>query len=72
MEYGVGNATTANNIVETQTKQPPYRIIQFFEGAAETSGFTVKELQIINAVERIGGLPKCSLIMLGEIMRRIN
>ena len=30
------------------------------EGAAETSGLTVAQLQAVNAVERIGGLPKCS------------
>ncbi len=33
---------------------------QFFEGAAETSGLTVEQLQAVNAVERIGGLPRCS------------
>ncbi len=63
IEKNEGNASTADAIVELQTSQTPYRIKQFFEGASETSGFTVKELQTINAVERIGGLPKCSVAM---------
>ena len=60
IEYSVGNAEKARNIIETQTAQTPYRISEFFEGAAETSGLTVEQLQAVNAVERIGGLPKCS------------
>ncbi len=58
-----GNAEMAQSIVEKQTAQTPYRISEFFEGAAETSGLTVNQLQTINAVERIGGLPKCSVAM---------
>ena len=60
IEYNVGNAAKADSIIAKQTKQTPYRISQFFEGAAETSGLTVEQLQAVNAVERIGGLPKCS------------
>lgn len=60
IEYSVGNAEKARSIIETQTAQTPYRICEFFEGAAETSGLTVEQLQAVNAVERIGGLPKCS------------
>ncbi len=60
IEYSVGNAQKAQSIVATQTAQTPYRIQAFFEGAAETSGLTVEQLQAVNAVERIGGLPKCS------------
>ena len=60
MEYSVGNAEKAESIIAKQTRQTPYRISQFFEGAAETSGLTVEQLQAVNAVERIGGLPKCS------------
>ena len=60
IEYSVGNAEKARNIIEAQTAQTPYRISEFFEGAAETSGLTVEQLQAVNAVERIGGLPKCS------------
>ncbi len=63
MEAKEGNAEKAQFIVEQQRVQTPYRICEFFEGAAETSGLTVDQLQIINAVERIGGLPKCSVAM---------
>ena len=61
IENNEGNASKAEHIVETQTSQTPWRISQFFEGAAETSGFTVEQLQLANAIERIGGLPKCSV-----------
>lgn len=60
IDYGVGNAEKASSIIAKQTRQTPYRISQFFEGAAETSGLTVEQLQAVNAVERIGGLPRCS------------
>ena len=60
IDYSIGNTAKADSIVKTQTKQTPYRIAQFFEGAAETSGLTVEQLQKVNAVERIGGLPHCS------------
>ena len=60
IEARVGNSDKADSIVQVQTRQTPYRIREFFEGAAETSGFTVEQLQRINAVERIAGLPRCS------------
>lgn len=60
IEYSIGNASEAESIISVQTAQAPYRISAFFEGAAETSGLTVEQLQAVNAVERIGGLPKCS------------
>lgn len=60
ISYSIGNAEKAFSIIEKQTRQTPYRISRFFEGAAETSGLTVEELQAVNAVERIGGLPQCS------------
>ena len=60
IEYSIGNAEKAESIIALQTAQTPYRISEFFEGAAETSGLTVNQLQAVNAVERIGGLPKCS------------
>ncbi len=63
IEANEGNAATAEAIVDQQVAQTPYRINEFFRGASETSGFTVRELQKINAVERIGGLPKCSVAM---------
>lgn len=63
IEANEGNTAKADSIVDQQVAQTPYSINEFFEGAAETSGFTVRELQTINAVERIGGLPKCSVAM---------
>ena len=63
MEVHEGNADKAESIAETQTRQTPYRICEFINGASETSGFTPEELQLINAVERIGGLPRCSVAM---------
>ena len=60
IEAQVGNANKADSIVNMQARQTPYRILEFFEGAAETSGFSVDQLQQINAVERIAGLPRCS------------
>ena len=60
IEAQVGNANKADSIVNMQARQTPYRIREFFEGAAETSGFSVDQLQQINAVERIAGLPRCS------------
>ena len=63
IEYNEGNAHKADEIVKIQTAQTPWRIDQFFRGAAETSGLTVEQMQLVNAVERIGGLPKCSVVM---------
>lgn len=60
IEYSIGNAETAESIIAVQTAQTPYRISEFMRGASETSGLTVHQLQAVNAVERIGGLPKCS------------
>ena len=62
IQYSVGNAKKADSIIEVQTAQTPYRISEFMRGAAETSGLTVEQLQAVNAVERIGGLPKCSAV----------
>ncbi len=63
IESKKGNYEKADSIVAQQTAQTPYRISEFFEGAAETSGLTVEQLQTCNAVERIGGLPRCSVAM---------
>ncbi len=60
IENSIGNALTADSIVETQTKQTPYRIQEFMRGASETCGLTYEQMQEVNAVERIGGLPRCS------------
>ncbi len=61
--YSIGNAAKADSIIDTQIRQTPYRIAEFFQGAAETSGLSVYDLQKINAVERIAGLPHCSVAM---------
>ena len=60
VEAQIGNAAKVEKILRTQTSQTPYRIGEFLAGASETSGFTTEQLQQINAVERIGGLPRCS------------
>ena len=60
IEYSVGNASKAESIIAVQTAQTPYRISDFLRGASETSGLSVAQLQAVNAVERIGGLPRCS------------
>ncbi|MDO4537859.1 MAG: C45 family autoproteolytic acyltransferase/hydrolase [Coriobacteriales bacterium] len=60
IEAKEGNAEKAEAIIEQQVVQTPYRVCQFFEGAAETSGLTVDQLQKVNALERVAGLPKCS------------
>ena len=60
IDYSYGNAEKAESIISIQTAQTPYRISEFMRGASETSGLTVQQLQAVNAVERIGGLPKCS------------
>ena len=62
IQYSVGNAEMADSIIANETAQTPYRICEFMRGAAETSGLTVEQLQAVNAVERIGGLPKCSAV----------
>lgn len=60
IEYNEGNAHKAESIVAQQVRQTPYRILEFMRGASETSGLTMEQMQQVNAVERIGGLPKCS------------
>ncbi len=55
------NAANAMAIVENELDQTPYRVLEFMRGAAETSGLTFDELQNVNAVERIAGLPQCSV-----------
>ena len=56
------NAERAESIFALQKAQTPYRILEFMEGASETSGLTTDQMQAVNAVERIGGLPKCSAV----------
>ncbi len=63
IEYSAGNAGKAESIIDVHIRQTPYRIAEFFQGASETSGLTVYDLQKINAVERIAGLPHCSVAM---------
>ena len=54
------NDEMAEEIINVQRRQTPYRVLSFMRGASETSGLTIEEMQEVNAVERIGGLPKCS------------
>ena len=58
-----GNSDKTDSIVEQQKSQTPYRICEFMKGAAETSALTYDQIHMINAVERIGGLPHCSVAM---------
>ena len=51
IEYSIGNAEQAKDIIAAQTAQTPYRIKAFYEGAAETSGLTVEQLQAVNDSE---------------------
>ena len=53
----------AKKVVEREIRQTPYTINEFFRGASETSLLTIKELQYINAVERIAGIQMCSVLM---------
>ncbi|MCR4676604.1 MAG: hypothetical protein K5634_05180 [Sphaerochaetaceae bacterium] len=55
------NAQKATSIAKVQEAQTPYRILEFMRGASETSGLTLDQMQRVNAVERIAGLPKCSV-----------
>ncbi len=57
---GTVNAKMAAAVVDIEERQTPYRILQFMRGASETSGLTLRQLQEVNAVERISGLPQCS------------
>ena len=61
IEAKEGNADSAVSIVGNQIEQMPYTIREFFRGAAETSGLSLEQLYVANAVERIAGLPKCSI-----------
>ena len=61
IDANVGNAEKSVSIIGRQVEQMPYTIREFFRGAAETSGLTVDQLYTANAVERIAGLPQCSM-----------
>ncbi len=54
------NPELVEAVVDKEERQTPFRILEFMRGASETSGLTVRELQMANAVERICGLPQCS------------
>lgn len=58
-----GNSERADSIGRQQEVQTPYRILEFMRGASETSGLSLEQLNLVNAVERIGGLPMCSVAM---------
>ncbi len=55
------NAANATAITRQQELQTPYRVLEFMKGASETSGLTLGQIQRVNAVERIAGLPQCSV-----------
>ncbi len=54
------NPEMVEAVVDKEQRQTPFRVKEFMRGASETSGLTVRELQMTNAVERICGLPQCS------------
>ncbi len=54
------NPELVEAVVDKEEQQTPFRILQFMRGASETSGLTMRQLQMTNAVERICGLPQCS------------
>ena len=58
--YNIGNYLQATRIIKEQTDRLPYRINEFLRGAAETSELSTDQLQAVNAMERIIGLPMCS------------
>ncbi len=60
IENGSVDPEMVEAVVDVQEQQTPYRILEFMRGAAETSGFTMRDMQEVNAVERISGLPRCS------------
>jgi len=60
LDNRIVNPDMAAAVVDTEERQTPYRIVEFMRGASETSGLTIRQLQEVNAVERICGLPQCS------------
>ena len=54
------NAERSESIIALDKAQYTNTIREFMEGASETSGLTIDQVQAVNALERIGGLPKCS------------
>ena len=56
------NAERSETIIALDKAQYTNSIREFMEGASETSGLTVDQIQAVNALERIGGLPKCSAV----------
>ena len=61
IESNEGNSEKAVAIIGKQVEQMPYTIREFFRGAAETCDLTVDQLYTANAVERVAGLPQCSM-----------
>jgi len=54
------NAERSESIIALDQGQYTNSICEFMKGASETSGLTLDQIQTVNALERIGGLPKCS------------
>lgn len=57
------NQQKAEKIKNTQADQNGYTVRTFISGAAETSGLSTDQLNMVNAVERIAGLPNCSAVV---------
>lgn len=60
IDRGDVDSEMATAVVDKEVRQTPYRIAEFMRGASETSGLSVRQLQEVNALERISGLARCS------------
>ena len=56
------NAKRTESIIALDKAQYTNSMCEFMEGVSETSGLTIDQVQQLNAMERIGGLPKCSAV----------
>ena len=56
------NTERSKSIIALDQAQYTNSMREFMEGASETSGLTMDQIQAVNALERIGGLPKCSAV----------
>ena len=56
------NKERSESIIALDKAQYTNSIREFMKGASETSGLTINQIQAVNALERIGGLPKCSAV----------
>ena len=56
------NTERSESIIALDKAQYTNSIREFMEGVSETSCLTIDQIQAVNALERIGGLPKCSAV----------